>query len=141
MSEKKEKSKQKQQITLSRRVAIKAIVTDKFKQYLNFELEQAARMTNQRIKDIDRKLSNLDKSHPNVKLFTDDKLRLQDELDSTKSQEATIGTLKDGELFSQGTIEGFVGVGVGDNLYDKLGGLELIVKDGIIQTIQAAKFK
>ncbi|RAP36466.1 hypothetical protein DID80_05400 [Candidatus Marinamargulisbacteria bacterium SCGC AAA071-K20] len=140
MSNKQEKQKPKQQITLSRRVAIKAIVTEKFKQYLHFELEQAVKMSNQRMKEIDDKLVGLDKAHPNFKLFTDDKLRLQDELNATKSQEATIGTLKDGEMFSQGTIEGFVAVGVGDNLYDKLGGLEMIVKDGLIQKIQAAKF-
>lgn len=140
MTDKKDKPKPKQQITLSRRVAIKAVVTDKFKQYLHFELEQAVRMTEQRIKELDEKLSKLDKTHPNFKLFSEDKLRLQDELQTTKQQESTIGTLKDGELFSQGTIEGFVAVTVGDNLYDKLGGLEVVVKDGIVQKIQAAKF-
>jgi hypothetical protein len=140
MTDKKDIAKPKQQITLSRRVAIKAVVTDKFKQYLHFELEQAVRMTDQRLKELDEKLKGLDAAHPNFKVFNDDKIRLQDELAATKNQETTIGTLKDGEMFSQGTIEGFVGVNVGDNLYDKLGGLELIVKDGIIQKIQAAKF-
>jgi len=38
--------------------------------------------------------------------------------------------------FVQGTIDGFVGIKVGDNLYQKLGALEIIVKDGVIQDIK-----
>ncbi len=38
--------------------------------------------------------------------------------------------------FTQGTIDGLVEVGVGDNLFDKISRTELIVKDGIVLEIR-----
>ncbi|MEK7299053.1 MAG: YlqD family protein, partial [Candidatus Margulisiibacteriota bacterium] len=50
-----------------------------------------------------------------------------------KIQEAK--ALQVGTQYVQGAVEGFVSVKEGDNLYQKLGGVELIVKDGIVQKI------
>ena len=41
-----------------------------------------------------------------------------------------------GSEFVQGPLEGPVTVAIGDNLYKKVGGAEIIVKDGIIQEIR-----
>jgi hypothetical protein len=41
--------------------------------------------------------------------------------------------------FTQGTLDGNVEVSVGDNLYEKLGGLEVIVKDGVILELRGNK--
>ena len=38
--------------------------------------------------------------------------------------------------FTQGTGEGFVEVSIGDNLFNKLGRAEILVKDGIIMEIR-----
>ncbi len=45
-------------VTLKRSVAIKAIVTDKFKEYMNFEIQTAIRTSNQRIREIESRLSD-----------------------------------------------------------------------------------
>jgi hypothetical protein len=44
--------------------------------------------------------------------------------------------LQIGSEFVQGPLEGPVHVSIGDNLYKKVGGAEIIVKDGIIQEIR-----
>ena len=44
--------------------------------------------------------------------------------------------LQIGTEFVQGPLEGPVHVSIGDNLYKKVGGAEIIVKDGIIQEIR-----
>jgi len=43
--------------------------------------------------------------------------------------------LQMGSYFMQGTVDGFVSVNVGDNLYEKLGGMEIFIEDGIVQDI------
>ena len=131
--------KPKNQITLSRRIAVKSIVTDQFRSYLRYELSQTISMGLKRIDEIDEKLKALDKTDPKHALYLEDRARVESELDSARSQEKTIDALKNDDLFSQGSIEGFVSVNIGDNLYDKLGGLEIVVKDGIIKKIQPAQ--
>jgi chaperonin cofactor prefoldin len=37
--------------------------------------------------------------------------------------------------FIQGTVDGFVQVKKGDNLYEKLGAMEITIKDGVVQNI------
>jgi hypothetical protein len=41
-----------------------------------------------------------------------------------------------GSEYPRGTSEGTVEVGVGDNLYEKLAGYQLIVKDGLVVEIR-----
>jgi hypothetical protein len=41
--------------------------------------------------------------------------------------------------FTQGTLDGTVDVNIGDNLYEKLGGLEIIIKDGVILELRGNK--
>ncbi len=38
-------------------------------------------------------------------------------------------------VFPQGTLDSFIDVKVGDNLEDKLGKAEIVIKDGVIQSI------
>jgi hypothetical protein len=44
--------------------------------------------------------------------------------------------LQIGSEFVQGPLEGPVVVSIGDNLYKKVGGAEIVVKDGVIQEIR-----
>ena len=39
--------------------------------------------------------------------------------------------------FVQGMVDGFVSVNPGDHLYEKLGAMEIVIKDGIVQNINA----
>lgn len=38
-------------------------------------------------------------------------------------------------IFTQGTLDGFVDLNVGDNLENRLGKAEIVIKDGVIQSI------
>jgi hypothetical protein len=135
-------------VTLKRTVTIKVIVTEEFKKYLVSELERA-------IKNLDAQLNQMEDQ--GKKLI--ETLKKQGE--KTKKQVVAISQqinldrqqerlakadlekkVKDAQLlplnseFIQGTVDGFVEVDKGDNLYKKLGGLEVIIKDGMVQEIR-----
>jgi len=125
--------KPKPQVTLKRRVTIRAVVTDKLKEYLKFELNESNRVSTQRKQEIQVQLSEATGA---VKAQLEAELSQIDQtLAQTPAQEAAIDKLEDGSHFTQGVIEGFVGVSVGDNLYEKLGGMEILIEDGVVQKI------
>jgi len=47
-----------------------------------------------------------------------------------------VDKLEIGSEFPRGTVEGTVEISVGDNLYEKLAGYQLIVKDGLVVQIR-----
>lgn len=132
-------------ITLKRTVTIKAIVTEDFKKYLVHEL-------NNSIKSLDQKLQQMEiQGKQLVDALTQQgandqiqSIRQQMEMERmqqnnarqelTKRIDEANGLPLDSE-FIQGTIDGFVSIKQGDNLYQKLGGMEIIIKDGIVQEI------
>ncbi|OGI10939.1 MAG: hypothetical protein A2Y40_10560 [Candidatus Margulisbacteria bacterium GWF2_35_9] len=133
-------------ITLKRTVTIKAIVTDDFKNYLSFELETAIKDLKNKIQEIEKQGNSLisslqsEGSSEQIKSIEQQlKLEKQQQENVIADLSKRIDEAKNLKLnseFVQGTIDGFVGVKVGDNLYQKLGALELIVKDGVIQEIK-----
>lgn len=133
-------------ITLKRTVTIKAIVTEDFKNYLSFELETAIKDLQNKIQEIENQGKTLmdslksEGSSEQIK-SVEQQLKLEKQQQQNVIADLTkrIDEAKKLELnseFVQGTIDGFVGIKVGDNLYQKLGALELIVKDGVIQEIK-----
>jgi hypothetical protein len=135
-------------LKLKRTATIKVIVTEEFKKYLISELERA-------IKNLDGQLGQME--NQGKKLVT----TLKKQGDKTKKQVSSISQqinldrqqaklaktdlekkIKDAQLlplkseFIQGTVDGTVEVDKGDNLYKKLGALEIIIKDGIVQEIR-----
>ncbi len=139
MSSKPEISKEKSKtLTLKRSVAIKAIVTDRFKEYIQFEVNTGIQASRVRLDQIDDQLK--DQSIPPV---VREKLILERDQIGQSMRELgqrleEIDTLEMGSQFLQGVVDGFVTVVPGDNLYEKLGGMEVIVKDGIVIDIVTA---
>jgi len=133
-------------VTLKRTVTIKAIVTEDFKNYLSFELETAIKDLQNKIQEIDKQgqllIESLKKegaSEQTKSIEQQLKLEKQQQLsviNDLKNRIAEAKNLQIGSEFVQGTIDGFVAIKPGDNLYQKLGALEIIVKDGIIQEIK-----
>ena len=135
-------------IELKRVVMVKAIVTEAFKENLAKELERA-------VKNIDDQLSQMDvqsrgyienlRKKGAVQQLNDFKKQLQQErarqtaaksdllMKIEQAKKLVIGT-----EFVQGPLEGPVEVKIGDNLYKKVGGAEIIVKDGVVQEIRGA---
>ena len=139
-------AKKTKSVTLKRTVTIKAIVTDDFKTYLKQELQQA-------IQDLDNKLNEVvAQGNKLVEQLQaqgqEDQIKvIQQQMELDKQQQTAAKAdlekkINDASLlaldseFVQGTIDGFVSVKSGDNLYEKLGALEIVVKDGLIQDIR-----
>ncbi len=133
-------------VTLKRTVTIKAIVTEDFRRYLVHELNSA-------IRNLETKLhAVVDQGKNLLKALNDQgakeqmqNIKQQLELERQQSRSA-IEDLKKriedaknltlGSEFIQGTVEGFVDVKKGENLYKALGALEIIIKDGDIMDIR-----
>jgi hypothetical protein len=138
----------KNSIELKRVVMVKAIVTEAFKQNLIKELERA-------VANIDGQAAQMG---PRGKLYLEDLKKkglmqkaaaFKHQMDEEKNRQAAAKAdltmkieeaknLQLGTEFVQGPLEGPVDVAVGDNLYKKVGGAEILVKDGIIQEIRGA---
>ena len=67
-----------------------------------------------------------------------EKQEAQQYVSAEADQRKFITDLELKSLYSQGPVEGFVTVQVGDNIYEKLGGVEVIVEDGIVKKISTS---
>jgi hypothetical protein len=136
----------KNEIELKRVVMVKAIVTEPFKQNLVKELERA-------ISNIENQLSQMEERGKNYledlkkKGLMQKAAAFRHQIDDEKSRQSAARSdllmkieeaknLQLGTEFVQGPLEGPVNVKLGENLYKKIGGAEIIVKDGIIQEIR-----
>lgn len=135
-----------QSIELKRVVMVKAIVTEAFKDNLVKELERAVNNLDGQLAQMEDRgrayLENLKKKGLMQKATS-----FKHQLDDEKSKQAAAKTdlmmkieeakkLQLNSEFVQGPLEGPVTVGLGDNLYKKVGGAEIIVKDGVVQEIR-----
>jgi hypothetical protein len=135
-----------EEIELKRVVMIKAIVTDAFKDNLVKELERA-------VKNLEAQENQMEMQSTNYmedlkkKGLMQKAAAFKHQLEEERARQAAAKsdlTMKTEEAkrlvlgteFVQGPLEGPVKVGLGDNLYKKVGGAEIIVKDGIIQEIR-----
>lgn len=133
-------------VELKRIVMVKAIVTEAFKKNLIGELERA-------ISNIDAQLGQVEMQGKNYledlkkKGLMQKAAAFKHQYDEEKARQSAAKAdlmmkieeakrLQIGTEFVQGPLEGPVDVSVGDNLYKKVGGAEIIVKDGIIQEIR-----
>lgn len=133
------KAVKKPQINLKRQVLVKAIVTEQFKDYLNFELTETVAMYTKQIQDIDRQLSLMSGDTPMFVQLSAEKEQLQAYIANEGNQRNFVAGLELGSYYSQGPVDGFVPVSVGDNLYEKIGGVEIIVENGIVKSIGLMK--
>ncbi|KAF0134530.1 MAG: hypothetical protein FD145_548 [Candidatus Saganbacteria bacterium] len=136
-------------IELKRVVMVKAIVTEAFKENLVKELDRAIKNIDSQSSQIDlhakayiedlKKKGLMQKAAASKHQMDDEKARMTASKSDLilKTEEAK--RLEIGSEFVQGPLEGPVKVGIGDNLYKKVGGAEILVKDGIIQEIRNAE--
>lgn len=136
----------KTKVELKRVVMVKAIVTEAFKENLIKELDRAIK----NIETQDTQMSTQSQSHlEDLKKkgltqkaiafknqYQDEKARMSAAKSDLLLKIEEAKRLNIGSEFVQGPLEGPVVVEIGDNLYKKVGGSEIIVKDGIIQEIR-----
>lgn len=129
---------------IARKITLKVIVTDGFKKRYASQLKSLSsevKMDLEKIRQTEAQLM--------LKVQTLDQnylMSIRDQIEREKAtREATLKeiesratemeTMAEGSIFPQGTIDGFVDVKVGDNLESKLSVAEIVIKDGVIQTI------
>lgn len=129
----------KSSVSLKRQVLVKAVVTEQFKEYLNFELTETVSMYTKQIQQIDKQLESMSGETPMFIQLTAEKEQYQAYIANEGNQRNFVAGLELGSLYSQGPVEGFVSVSVGDNLYEKIGGVEVVVENGIVKSIGMMK--
>lgn len=130
-------------ITLTRPVVIKAIVTESFKRLYVQDLEDAIKRVDTLVTQIDTQIRRTELERqltPQSRA-----VRQQLELERARQEAAKAELqmrLREAEglelnaEFPQGTVESLVEVSIGDNLFNKIGRTEVVIKDGIIMEIR-----
>lgn len=133
-------------LELKRIVMVKAIVTEAFKQNLIKELERAVANIDTQVNQMEgqsktyledlKKKGLMQKAAAFKHQFDEERGRQAASKSDLMMKIEEAKRLQIGTEFVQGPLEGPVDVAIGDNLYKKVGGAEIIVKDGIIQEIR-----
>ncbi len=134
-------------ISLKRQVAVKAIVTDVFKTNASNEIQQSLQQLDLNLQQLEfqakRAIADLEKQKAspadmdNIKgQIEQERQRLLLNKNELLQRLNVIAQLEMNSEFLQGTLENYVEIKVGDNLYDKLSNTEVILKDGVVVEIR-----
>ena len=138
------------ELSLQRNITIKVVVTEEFKKYLVAELERSIQNMDAQLTAMEtqgkRLVENLKKQGDKtikqvsaiVQQINMDKQQATLAKADLEKKIAEAKELKIGSEFLQGTVPGTTSVKEGENLYKKLGGVEILLKDGVIQEIRGA---
>lgn len=130
---------------LKRQVILKAIVTEKLKESLTGEVEEAIAEVQDAQQQLDvqsrRVMLELQRTDLNRAMAfrqqLDSEKRKQDDLKQELQERLQeYQKLELGSEFVRGLVEGTVEIREGDNLSDKMGRAELIVKDDIVISVR-----
>ena len=129
---------------IARKVLLKVVVTDDFKKRYATQIKGLQNEVNvelEKIKTTEQqfllKVNNMDHNYV---------MQVREQLEREKAtRESTVKELDErmkemeamqpGTVFTQGTLDSFIDLKVGDNLEEKLGKAEIVIKDGVIQSI------
>ncbi|MBM3499003.1 MAG: hypothetical protein FJX74_10070 [Armatimonadetes bacterium] len=132
-------------VTVKRSVLLKAVVTEKLKQEVAEELQEAADEVARRIEELDtagrRYISDLQRTDLQRAMalrgqVEGEKRRQQEVRDQLLQRREAVGQWELGSEVVRGTIEGVVEVNEGDNLAVLLGGAEIVVEDDLVKAIR-----
>jgi len=133
-------------ITILRTVNLKVIVTEDFKKYAVFQIEERIKILKSQLDQVDSTLQGiiqaLEKENQKQRIseFQEgalkEKNRIAIEIKGLENQVDYLSDLPLNSIFNQGALQSIVDIGIGDDLYQKLSGFDVIVKDGIVQEIK-----
>lgn len=140
-------------IQLVRQVAVKAIVTENFKaqvaaeinrnlQQIDAELQQLEFKGKRAIADLEKRSPQPQSPETKIQLETirgqveTEKMRLLQMKEEMTAQQQALNELPIGSVVTQFTVENPVEVRIGENIFQRLEGGEILVKDGVIQEIR-----
>jgi YlqD protein len=140
-------------IQLVRQIAVRAIVTENFKnqvgqeinrnlQQIDAELQQLEFKGKRAIADIEKRTAGVVTADARVQVETirqqveAEKMRLLQLKEEMQGQFQALNELPLGSVVTQFTVENPVEVRIGENIFQRLEGGEILVKDGVIQEIR-----
>jgi hypothetical protein len=140
-------------IQLIRQIAVRAIVTENFKnqvgaeiqrnlQQIDAELQQLEFKGKRAIADIEKRAGAAMSADARTQADTirqqveAEKMRFNQMKEELQSQSQALGELVIGSVITQFTVENPVEVRIGENIFQRLEGGEILVKDGVIQEIR-----
>ena len=140
-------------IQLTRQIAIRTIVTENFKtqvseeisrnlQQIETEMQQMEFRVKRSIADLEKRAGSMASAEDRTQIgnlraqLEAEKIRLGQLKEDMHGQSKALVELPIGSVVTQFTLETPVEVKVGENLFQKLEGGEILVKDGIIQEIK-----
>lgn len=140
-------------LQLIRQIAVRAIVTENFKnqvgqeiqrnlQQIDAELQQLEFKAKRAIVDIEKRSGGAVSTEARTQVDSirqqvdTEKVRLTQMKEEMTSQLQALAELPIGSVITQFTVENPVEVRVGENIFQRLEGGEILVKDGVIQEIR-----
>lgn len=140
-------------IQLIRQIAVRAIVTENFKsqvsneiqrnlQQIDAEIQQLEFKGKRAIADIEKRTGGAITTDARVQIETirsqveAEKMRLLQLKEEMQGQNQALSELPLGSVVTQFTVENPVEVRIGENIFQRLEGGEILVKDGVIQEIR-----
>lgn len=140
-------------IQLMRQIAVRAIVTENFKsqvgneinrniQQIDAELQQVEFRGKRAISDLEKRAGGTLLPEMRVQIETirsqmeAEKARMQQLKDDMQAQSQALAELPLGAVVTQFTVENPIEVRIGENIFQRLEGGEILVKDGVIQEIR-----
>jgi len=140
-------------IQLIRQIAVRAIVTENFKnqvsneiqrnlQQIDAELQQLEFKGKRAISEIEKRAQGAITADARMQIESirgqveQEKMRLLQLKEEMMGQNQALSELPIGSVVTQFTVENPVDVRVGENIFQRLEGGEILVKDGIIQEIR-----
>ncbi|MBW3623274.1 MAG: YlqD family protein [Armatimonadetes bacterium] len=128
---------------VKRPVIVTAIVTEGLKQEYQQEIEESLRRVNESQQELESQSRRYMLQIPSADMANAFRRQVEEETrkhDSAKKElqerQAAVEQLQIGERVTYMQLEGYVELNQGDNLRDKLGRAEIIVKDGVIQELR-----
>jgi len=134
-------------LAVKRTIAVQAIVTEELKQELRAELEEAIQATQRRIDQMDfqsrRFLADLQRTDLSQAMsarrqIEAEKRRHEALVSDLRKQLEEAEKLELGTEFARGSLEGTVELSEGDDLFKKLSGCQVVIKDGVIVEVREA---
>jgi hypothetical protein len=138
-------------IQLMRQVQVKAIVTENFKtqvaaeinrnlQQIDAELQQLEFKGKRAMADLEKKAATSPEARAQMETIRQqveaERMRLLQLKEEMTGQQSALAELPIGSVVTQFTVENTIEVRLGENIFQRLEGGEILVKDGIIQEIR-----
>lgn len=128
---------------VKRPVIVTAIVTEGLKQEYQQEIEENLRRVNESQQELESQSRRYMLQIPSAEMANSFRRQVEEETrkhDAARKElqdrQAEVNRLQIGERVTYMQLEGFVELQKGDNIKDKLGRAEIVIKDGVVQELK-----